>query len=82
MSTTTEQPQQKQVSLADINVDNENTALNVMVAMLNMAQRRGAFTLEESSKCWDCMKMFMRKEETSPQTAGPADTTSGQNEVM
>ena len=58
MSTTTEQPQQKQVSLADINVDNENTALNVMVAMLNMAQRRGAFTLEESSKCWDCVDVY------------------------
>jgi hypothetical protein len=82
MSTTNEQPQQKQVSLADINVDNENTALNVMVAMLNMAQRRGAFTLEESSKCWDCVKMFMRKDETSPHTVGPADATSGQNEVL
>ena len=79
---TTEQTQQKQVSLAEINVDNENTALNVMVAMLNMAQRRGAFTLEESAKCWECVRMFMRKENSSPQQASPADTTSGQNEVM
>ena len=66
MSTTeqqqqTQQQQQKQVQLSDISVDNENTALNVMVAMLNMAQRRGAFSMEESSKCWECVKMFMKQ---------------------
>lgn len=58
---TQQQQQQKQVQLSDISVDNENVALNVMVAMLNMAQRRGAFSMEESSKCWDCVKMFMKQ---------------------
>ena len=29
--------EQKQVSLSEINIDNENTALNVMVAMINIA---------------------------------------------
>lgn len=85
MSTQTEQqPQQKQVSLSDITVDNENTALNVMVAMLNMAQRRGAFSMEESSKCWECVSMFMKREQPSQSSpdAGPADLTSGQNEVL
>ena len=85
MSTQTEQqPQQKQVSLADITVDNENTALNVMVAMLNMAQRRGAFTMEESSKCWECVSMFMKRDQSqqaSPDSS-PTDLTSGQNEVL
>ena len=76
--------QKKQVQLSDVNVDNENTALNVMVAMLNMAQRRGAFTMEESSKCWECIRMFMKQNPDSGVTSevSPADATVGENMVM
>jgi len=38
--------EQKQVPLSQIEIKDENIALNVMVAMLNMAQRRGAFSME------------------------------------
>jgi len=58
----TQQAQQAQVALSDIEIKDENIALNVMVAMLNMAQRRGVFSLEESSKCWECVQKFVRKE--------------------
>ena len=86
MSTTeqqqqTQQQQQQQVKLSDISVDNENTALNVMVAMLNMAQRRGAFSLEESSKCWECVKMFMKQRPEGADDTGPAEASS-ENTVM
>ena len=84
MSTTEQeqqtQQQQKQVQLSDISVDNENVALNVMVAMLNMAQRRGAFSMEESSKCWECIKMFMKQNSGDGATA--LAETSAENTVM
>lgn len=54
------QQQQKQVALSDIDIKDENIALNVMVAMLNMAQKRGTFTMEESSKCWECIQKFVK----------------------
>lgn len=79
--------EQKQVSLSEINIDNENTALNVMVAMINIAQKRGAFSLEESSKCWECVRMFIRQQKAEASTVessseqGPADASS-ENVVM
>jgi len=61
----TQQPTQQtqQPHIKDIKIDNENIALNVMVGMLNIAQKRGAFSLEESSKTWECVQMFMKNEE-------------------
>jgi len=54
--TTTEQ----QINLLDIEVKDENTALNVMVSFLNAAQRRGAFSMPESAKLWECIQVFQR----------------------
>ena len=63
-TTQTEQPTQTeqtaQTAIKDISIDNENIALNVMVGMLNIAQKRGAFSLEESAKTWECVQMFMK----------------------
>lgn len=39
----------------------QNTALNTMVHFLNLAQKRGVFTFEESSKIWECLKAFGAK---------------------
>jgi hypothetical protein len=61
------QQQPKQVALADVEIKDENIALNVMVAMLNMAQKRGTFTMEESSKCWECIQKFSRPQQNAPQ---------------
>jgi len=55
-----QQPQQPQSNLADVEIIDENTALNVMVSLLHLAQKRGAFNLQESAKAWDCVKVFMR----------------------
>ena len=62
-----EQPKQEkpQTALKDIVIDNENIALNVMVGMLNIAQKRGAFNLEESAKTWECVQIFMRQAQSS-----------------
>ena len=31
-----------------------------MVGFLNIAQKRGAFNLKESSKIWECIKIFQK----------------------
>ncbi len=52
----TQQP--KEVRLVDVKVVDENVALNLMVSFLNLAQKRGAFTIDESSKIWECIQKF------------------------
>ena len=61
-----QQQQTREVNVLDVPVSNENVALNVMVALLNMAQRRGVFTMQESAKAWECVKVFVR--DTAPAT--------------
>jgi len=39
-------------------VTNQNEALQLIVTFLNLAQKRGAFTLDESAKLWECVKHF------------------------
>ena len=54
------QATQAQANLKDIPIENENVALNVLVGMLNIAQKRGAFNMEESAKAWECVQMFVK----------------------
>jgi hypothetical protein len=46
--------------LVDIQVTNENTALNLLVNFIHLAQRRGAFNIDESAKIYECVKMFQK----------------------
>lgn len=50
-----------EVKLVDIPVRDENTALNVMVSFLGLAQKRGAFSFDESAKIWECIKIFQKQ---------------------
>jgi hypothetical protein len=52
------QQKQKEVRLVDVQVTDENIALNLMVSFLNMAQKRGAFSIDESAKIWECVQKF------------------------
>jgi hypothetical protein len=47
-----------QMRLVDVPVNNENDALRCLVSFLNLAQRRGVFAIDESSKIWECIQMF------------------------
>ena len=76
------QTQQNQVMLSDIEIKDENIALNVMVAMLNMAQRRGAFSMEESSKAWECIKKFQRTESQPTNSLESIPETTEENSVV
>ena len=46
--------------LLKMTITDENTALNVMVSFLNLAQRRGIFSIDESAKIWECINKFQR----------------------
>jgi zona occludens toxin (predicted ATPase) len=59
MTETVPQPQ-KEVKIVDVQINDENTALNVMVSFLSLAQKRGVFTFDESAKIWECIKIFQR----------------------
>jgi hypothetical protein len=50
-----------QAKLMSIQITDENVALNVMVSFLNIAQRRGVFSIDESSKIWECIQKFQRR---------------------
>jgi hypothetical protein len=52
--------QTKEFKLVDVKIVDENVALNVMVSFLSISQKRGAFTLDESAKIWECIKMFQK----------------------
>lgn len=51
--------------LLSIQVTDENVALNLMVSFLNLAQRRGVFSIDESSKIWECISKFQKNNTTS-----------------
>ena len=69
-TTTEEQPSEAQqpsetkepqtMDLSDVEVTNENIALNIIVSYVNLAQKRGAFNMKESAKIWECIQKFQR----------------------
>jgi hypothetical protein len=63
-ASTTELPtptgEKKQVRLVDVPLNSQQDALQLIVTFLNLAQKRGAFTLDESAKLWECIKMFQQ----------------------
>lgn len=56
-----EKEQEQEIQLSDIEITNENMALNVIVSFVHLAQKRGAFSLPESSKIWECIQKFSKK---------------------
>jgi len=58
---TTQKQQSNQSSpplLTSIEVTDQNVALNLIVSFLGLAQKRGAFTIDESAKIWECISKF------------------------
>lgn len=50
----------QEVLLTDVVIADENVALNVIVSFLNTAQRRGAYSIAESAKIFECVNMFVK----------------------
>ena len=59
------QQQQQAVSILDVEINDENTALNVMVQFLTIAQKRGTFNIPESAKIYECLQIFTKKSSSS-----------------
>ena len=51
--------------LTEIQITDDNSALNVMVGFLDTAQKRGAFSLDESAKVWECVKRFIQNSDSA-----------------
>jgi len=48
----------EQPKLSNAIIGDQNTALNVIVGFISVAQKRGTFSLDESAKIYECIKMF------------------------
>lgn len=57
---TTEKPV-KQHDLSETVIDSENTALNVLISFVYLAQKRGAYNLKEAAKIWECVQRFIKE---------------------
>jgi hypothetical protein len=69
--------EKSEARLVDVNVADQNVALNLLISFLSIAQKRGVFGLDESAKIWECIKMFeipAASHATSPATTSPATT--------
>jgi len=55
---TTTPVQFEQPKLSNAIIGDQNTALNVIVGFISVAQKRGTFSLDESAKIYECIKMF------------------------
>ena len=49
-----------QEKLVDVQITDENVALNVIISFLSLAQKRGAFSFDESAKIWECIQQFQK----------------------
>ena len=66
MSTPEENPSQQKVLIKDVQITNDSIAINLMAFMLEVAHRRGAFTLEEASKIHECITQLQKSASPSP----------------
>ena len=53
-------PHPQETRLVDIPVTDENSALNLMANFLTLAHKRGTYSIEESAKIWECLKVFQK----------------------
>jgi hypothetical protein len=48
----------QQMSVSEVPVTNQNEALQMIVYFINVAQKRGTYSLDESAKIYECIKIF------------------------
>jgi hypothetical protein len=53
-------PPTQEIRLIDVPIMDENIALNVLVSFLNVAQKRGVFSIAESAKIFECIQKFVQ----------------------
>jgi hypothetical protein len=60
-------PSQQDIRLIDVAITDENIALNVIVSFLNVAQKRGTFSIAESAKIFECIQKFVQQPPAAPE---------------
>ena len=50
------------IDLLQVEITNENIALNVLIGFIGLAQSRGCYALNESSKIFEAIKIFQNNE--------------------
>lgn len=84
---TLDPPSANEIRLIDVPVTDENIALNVLVSFLNIAQKRGTFSIAESAKIFECIQKFIQQssqsvkeeevqEQTQEQTQEPESSST------
>jgi hypothetical protein len=66
-------PSSQEIRLIDVPISDENVALNVLVSFLNVAQKRGTFSIAESAKIFECIQKFVQPP-AAPVDEVPAST--------
>ena len=61
-----------EMRLIDVPITDETTALNVLVSFLNVAQKRGTFSIAESAKIYECIQKFLASGSTTSCTSSSA----------
>ncbi len=44
--------------LKNSNIKDQNNAINLLIGYLDLANRRGTFSIEESAKIWEAIRFF------------------------
>jgi hypothetical protein len=57
-----------QQKLVEVKLDSHNTALNVIIGFITLGQQRGVYTIQESAKIWDCIRMFQQPQVEQPES--------------
>jgi len=60
-NTTTEPAATEQPNILNVKITDQNMALNVLVAFVDLGQKRGAYNLQESAKLWEALQFFIQK---------------------
>lgn len=55
--------EKQKLKLVDVPVNSPHEALQLLVTFLNLAQKRGSYSMDESAKIWECIKMFQRPDD-------------------
>ena len=61
-------------NLMSTEVTNETIALNILVSFLNLAQRRGIFSIDESAKIWECIGKFQKSSPPSSSSSSSSNS--------
>ena len=75
-------PAQQKVLIKDVQITNDGVAINLMAFMLEVAHRRGAFTLEEASKIHECIKQLEKKPVPPPPATQPVSVDDEQAKAL